>query len=246
MVDCNDYKERLIIAGLKTPEHIVQFALWFTIRRRNSHSSVCSPYSTNGNEYSDVTMLIVTYRTKADHVRPFVPDVLELEDEPLVTAMLLSHGMSTFGTYQGNEAAVFCGREQLGYPKKFGPVSLALQTGSSVIKGHAEYPAGQRVVQFNYSPLRRLEEVVFPAKRSLNLRVIPSAIPDQSPSVKEFIPFVADFASDEAWEGAGSISFHEPSGFHLLHRVEVLRYESAILVRRGTCAIRSATEVFPL
>ncbi|KAK1147240.1 hypothetical protein N8T08_001979 [Aspergillus melleus] len=227
------------------------------------------PYSTKGNEYSDVTMLIVTYRSKADHVRPFVPDVLELEDEPLVTAMLLSHGMSTFGAYQEyvhavevtykeekfdynlsvileNEAAVFCGREQLGYPKKIGPVSLSLQTGSRVIKGHAEYPAGQRVVQFNYSPLRRLKEVVFPAKRSLNLRVIPSAIPDQSPSVKEFIPFVVDFASEEAWEGAGSISFPEPSEFHPLHRVEVLRYESAILVRHGTCAIRPAAEVFPL
>ncbi|PLB51379.1 acetoacetate decarboxylase [Aspergillus steynii IBT 23096] len=227
------------------------------------------PYSTQGNEYSDMTMLIVTYRTKADNVRPLVPDVLELEDEPLVTAMLLSHGMSTFGTYQEyvhavevtyngerfdynlslileNEAAIFCGREQLGYPKKFGPVSLMLETGSRVIQGQAEYPAGQKVVQFNYSPIRRLKEVTFPAKRSLNLRVIPSAIPDQPSSVKELIPFAVDFVSDEAWEGSASISFPEPSDFHPMHRVGVLRYESAILVRRGTCAIHAATEVFPL
>lgn len=227
------------------------------------------PYITRGNEYSDVTMLVVSYRTKADNVCSLVPDVLELEDEPLVTAMLLSHGMSTFGTYQeyvhavevtykgekfdynlslilDNEAAIFCGREQLGYPKKFGSVSLSMQTGSRVVKGHAEYPASQKVVQFNYSPLRRLKDVDFPAKRSLNLRVIPSAIPDQPPSVKELISFVVEFACNEAWEGIGDVSFPEPSEFHPLHRVGVLRYESAILVRHGTCVIHSATEVFPL
>ncbi|KAJ5382719.1 hypothetical protein N7517_000630 [Penicillium concentricum] len=226
------------------------------------------PYKTNIQHFTDVTLLKIAYRVTSASIRHLVPDVLELEDEPLVYAMLVDYGMSTVGTYKeyihnvevtykgktydyslslilNNESAILCGREQYGYPKRFGYVSLNMDTSSHIFQGHVERPVGQKIVNFNFAPSSLL-----PATdqniNALNLRVIPSPLANQLPSVKELVPTVMEIKTKEVWLGSGSVSFPEPSPFNPLHELEILRYEPAVLVRGATCVLNQATEVFQL
>lgn len=229
-----------------------------------------APYAPGITEFSDVDIIFIIYRTSYASVRHFVPDMLELEEEPLVTTGFLDYGMSGVGaykeychlvevTYRGekfdftlslvlnNESAIFSGREQFGYPKKFGNVTFDTDTGTSILKGSVERPIGQRIVQFNFAPTHRFPGS-FPKsdKRTLNLRVIPSPLQGAAPSLKELIPVVMEINSKEAWLGQGSISFPEPSDFDPMHRIDILRHEHAIFVRKAECVLRHPTELFTL
>ncbi len=236
----------------------------------NSIPQFAPPYTVATNEFSGMSILTIPYRTTYESVRHFVPEELGLEDEPLVTALLVDYGMSTVGAYKeyvhvvevkyncetfdyclslvlNNESAIFSGREQFGYPKKFGKVSWVVDSGSSIMSGHIERPVGQKLLQFNYSPVQMLHEIPKGGrKKTLNLRVIPSPIPNQPPSVKELVPIDMDITASEAWLCSGSISFPEPSEHDPMHRIEILRYESAVLIRNATSVLRPPTEVFAL
>ncbi|EOD50445.1 putative acetoacetate decarboxylase protein [Neofusicoccum parvum UCRNP2] len=92
------------------------------------------PYSNNPNKFSKITIISIAYRVTLASVQHLVPDVLELESEPLMTTWFIDYGMSSVGsykeflqfvevTYKGekfnyalflaldNEAAIFAGRE---------------------------------------------------------------------------------------------------------------------------------------
>ncbi|KAK7427355.1 hypothetical protein QQZ08_006124 [Neonectria magnoliae] len=100
-------------------------------------------YSRAKGIFTDTTAVGMTYRVAASQIAHLVPDVLELEEEPLMTSLFLSYGMSPVGsyseyahqvevTYKGekfhfnllfildNDAAIFAGRELLGFPKVYG------------------------------------------------------------------------------------------------------------------------------
>lgn len=254
------------------------------------------PYraGTTTTEFSDVDLVFITYRTTRASVRPLVPSMLSLADEPLVTVGFLAYGMSGVGAYReyahlvevtyggetfdyglslvlDNEAAIFSGREQFGYPKKFGKVVInntgggggGGDTGStggggwSILTGSVERPVGQRIVQFGFVPTtgQRIPGGLVPNretdKRTLNLRLIPSPVvggPTQEtkPSVRELVPVYMEITAPEAWLGQGSLSFPEPSEFDPLHRLEIVRYEQAVFARKAECVLRPPTEVFSL
>ncbi|KAJ5588694.1 hypothetical protein N7537_011372 [Penicillium hordei] len=182
--------------------------------------------------------------------------------------MLVDYGIGTLGTckeyvhsvevtYKGkvfdyclsvildNESAVVCGREQWGSPKRFGHVFINMHTGSHIIQGHAERPLGQKLVNFNFAPSRLLPAVSKTISAS-NLRVIPSPLANHPPSVKELVPATIDFEAKEVWFGTGSLSFPEPSAFDPLHELEILHYESSVMIRGATCVLNHPTEVFRL
>jgi len=56
-------------------------------------------YSTGLIHYANMDAIFVSYRTLHANVSPFVPDVLELEDEPLITVGITVYPMSTLGAY---------------------------------------------------------------------------------------------------------------------------------------------------
>ncbi|RYN29216.1 hypothetical protein AA0112_g7350 [Alternaria arborescens] len=98
------------------------------------------PYSNDVPVFSNVTILVTRYRTSFASISRLIPDVLEVEEEPLVTATQLKYGIAPAGPftefihtveaeYQGKsydfclslivdlEAALLAGREQNGFPK---------------------------------------------------------------------------------------------------------------------------------
>ncbi|KAB8257403.1 acetoacetate decarboxylase [Aspergillus pseudonomiae] len=227
------------------------------------------PYPVGGSDYTCENGLIVTYQTSLQCVRHLVPDMLELEDEPQVTVMVLQHTMTSFGPYNeyvhavqvkykgdtfdyflslilDNDSPILCGREQFGFPKRLGYVVLTPKTGSTVVHGYVERPTGQRVIEVGFQPEQRLRGTVERTIPGLNLRVIPSVVPGQGPSIKELVPVDITMEASEVWEGSGSICFPEPSRFDPMHEVRVLRYINATLVRNAALAIRLPTKVFQL
>ncbi|KAJ5950766.1 uncharacterized protein N7479_009179 [Penicillium vulpinum] len=234
----------------------------------NAVPQFAPPYTLDTQHFSDVTLLKISYRVTSASIRHLVPDVLELEDEPLVSAMLVDYGMSTVGAYKeyvhsvdvnykgkaftyclslilNNESAIFCGREQYGYPKRFGQVSLNIDTGSHILRGHVERPVGQMLANFNFAPSTLLP-AVSQTIPGLNLRVIPSPLANHPPSVKELVPAIMDITPKEVWLGSGSVSFPEPSVFDPMHELEILRYEPAVLIRGASCVLNMPTEIFQL
>lgn len=168
-------------------------------------------YSTGLIHYSSLSAIFITYRTLVYNVLPFVPSVLELEEEPLVTAAIAVYPISTLGAYNeyfhlvevqykgetfkypismilDNEAAIFLGREMYGYPKTFGHMDLRTETGSATFLGTVEKPKGQRIVQVEFTPDRPLEagNAGRESKLVLGLRVIPNPVKGKE-AMKELV-----------------------------------------------------------
>jgi acetoacetate decarboxylase len=222
-------------------------------------------YSTGLIHYSSMSAIFITYRTRLSNVGPFVPEALELDDEPLITAAVVVYPMSTLGAYNeyfhlvevrykgetfnypismilDNEAAIFLGREMYGYPKTFGAVHLERWTGSATFLATVEKPKGQRLVQVEFTPQSPLKAADQPqaGKRVLGLRVIPSPVEGAKPSVKELVPSRMVMTGGETWVGTGSISFPTSMASHPMHKLEVLRYESSIFVKDASAIIYPA------
>ena len=208
------------------------------------------PYTTEQNAFTGLNIITVFYRTSFEKARALIPDMLELEDEPLSTAMIIEYGMSTAGayteyvhqievTYKGekfdycvslilnNESAIFSGREQFGYPKRFGQVTMQHLSGSAIMTGTVERPIGQSLIKVSFSPDKKIDLPTEPAKRALNLRVIPSPIAGSRPSVSELIPVLMDIQGGDLYAGKGSITFPQTSEFDPVYLLPVVRYEGA-------------------
>ena len=229
-------------------------------------------YSTGLIHYSDMSAIFITYRTLAANVRPFVPNVLELDDEPLITAAVVVYPMSTLGAYNeyfhlvevkyknetfnypismilDNEAAIFLGREMYGYPKVFGAVSLEHSTGSATFLGTVEKPKGRRLVQVEFTPEKPLEKENAPPRESmrvLGLRVIPSPVAGAKASVKELVPSQMVMRGGETWVGKGSISFPTHMESHPMHKLKVVKYEACVYIRGASATIFPADVTYSL
>lgn len=233
------------------------------------------PYQSFLNNYSDVEVLKVQYRTKAESVRELLPAEVEIEDEPLAEASLIRYGMSHIGaytefvqkvevTYNGtkydyclsiildNEAAIYSGRERFGYPKIFGHVTFHPSMPDGVqpgfVHGKVERPRGVTIATLAFKPRQKTAfgPITPTGKRSLNLRFIPSPIPGAPPSVHEFVPAKFELIDGEVWTGEGSLNYSALTDFDPCHKVPVVRYEGATFVRRGNAHIRPVAETFKL
>lgn len=209
--------------------------------------------------FSNITLASVSYRVTAASVAHVIPDVFELEDEPLVTTVFIEYGMSTVGpymetgtlvevTYNGekfdfstqlildNEAAIFAGREAFGYPKVFGNVQFVNKPGA-ILSGYAERPAGRKVVEFDFTPEHQVSGLPQSDKRQINLRLIPSPVVDAAHTVKELVPAVMAWKASEVWTGTGSIHFPRKSALDKWAAMDILKYEGAFLARNATATL---------
>ncbi|KAJ4179014.1 hypothetical protein NW755_012752 [Fusarium falciforme] len=217
-------------------------------------------YSRAKGIFTNTTAVGITYRVAASQVAPLVPDVLELEEEPLMTSLFLSYGMSPVGayteyahqvevTYKGekfhfnllfildNDAAIFAGRELLGFPKVHGKTVIEQFTGSRLVTGGTERPLGRTMVEFEFVPEQLVTSAPQPDRWMLNLRSIPSPYVGQPPSVQEFIPCGLGMKCNEIWLGKGHISFPKTSISDPWVNLDILRYEASFLARNATAEL---------
>ncbi|KAJ0163329.1 Decarboxylase DEC1 [Colletotrichum tanaceti] len=227
------------------------------------------PYSNNIPTFSDVTVLTVKYRTSFSSIGRLIPEVLEVEEEPLVTATLLDYGKSPAGPFKefihtvevkylgrtydfclslilDNEYGVLAGREPTGFPKRLGRLSLT-PGSSNEATGYVERPAGQKLVEFEFeakasqTPAQRLDMAF------LNLRVIPSPVAGAPASLKDLVPTNFEIKPAEVWEGLGKLGFPEQCPrVEPVNKIEILRYESSTLAYGSVCVLQPSEEVFTL
>lgn len=238
---------------------------------------LCSPpYPVGLDEFTDVTVLSVKYHTTYDAVKDMIPEELELEDEPIVTLTLFNYGMGPIGPYnefvcgvevkfQGNkmpfsielvlnnEGAIYAGRERWGIPKLMGVVefdpSATNSAPNGIITGHVERPAGCKLVQFGFKPLKKVQDwgVLDGMKRqSLHLRSIPAANSHDPPILREFIPTCMEITHAEVWTGEGSIGLFNVSEFDPVHRLKVVKYVGATLCRGARTVLHPTSKTFAI
>jgi hypothetical protein len=141
---------------------------------------------------------------------------------------------------------VLAGREPTGFLKRMGRLDLVASTQGATT-GYVERPVGQRLVDFTFEAKAKLDPPPKLDKRFLNLRVIPSPVKGAPASVKDLVPVNSDIRPVEVWEGVGELVFpEEVAGNEAVNRIEIVRYEGAILGFGAACLLHPSKEVFPL
>ncbi|OUC75748.1 acetoacetate decarboxylase family protein [Gordonia lacunae] len=225
-------------------------------------------------DFGDVDMLTFTYRTEAAIAAEIVPEALELDDAPLVTLSFLSYGMSGAGSYREvvqsiacrhrdravgyvphiyvtNEPAMIAGREWLGWPKMLADITFSTQTTTpdGLITARLERPTGLELTVGQFQPTHRLDSQILTSaggNTTMNLRVIPSPIPNQPPTVSELVPSTMTALAGEVWAGPGTVHLTGTSEFTPLHRLPVIDMTSALLIRKATMRLTAPNETFPI
>lgn len=229
--------------------------------------SFAPAYPTTTIEYSNLSAVFVNYRTALSNVRPLVPNVLELEEEPLIGIAFISYPASTLGPYQefivsvqvkyqgesisypismilDNESAIYLGREMYGYPKTFGTVQLEHTVGSSAVNGAVSNAKGDKIAQVDFMADRILEGSSDQSNNKvLGLRVIPSPVANTT-AQKELIPSSMTIKGGETCSGKASFSFCTQLETFPLYKLAVLRYESAVFLKEASAIINPAQTTY--
>ncbi|KAK5444363.1 hypothetical protein LTS15_010478 [Exophiala xenobiotica] len=218
----------------------------------NTSIPQCSPPYTTGLNHFKLSALVVEYYTTAAAAKAVIPDVLEIDDEPLCRSSVFNYSMSTVGHYKeyvhqievkwkgkkynycvtlilDNESAIFSGRETWGFPKVFGTVDMKIQTASAHIMSTIERPKGQHIVQVGFTPLSKHTGPRPEGDRpeSLTLRVIPSPVDGSAPDVKQLVSTEFAITGGDLWKGKGSVSFPIASEYNPFHKLPVVKYANA-------------------
>lgn len=221
------------------------------------------PYPKHKDPYTFIIdkILSVSYRVPISQVRHLVPDMLELEDEPLMTSFFIEYGMTLVGsykeyvhnvevTYKGekynynvilildNESAIFAGREQYGFPKVFGRAEIEPQTGGRLVTANAQRPAGRTVVDCEFVPEALVSNPPAPKRWSLNLRSIQQPHPGMAAPILELVPVFLELNLTEVWTGKGRIDFPRRSVHNPWCELDILRYENSFLARNVTATLQ--------
>ncbi|KAK1516648.1 acetoacetate decarboxylase [Colletotrichum paranaense] len=166
-----------------------------------------------------------------------------------MSTIVLDYGMSSVGAYKylililDNEAAIFAGREQYGFPKVFGKADIRTTNGTRLVLANAQRPAGRTLFECEFVPDHRIPSLRAADKWGLNLRSIPQPCVGTS-AIQELIPTIMDWKFREIWAGHGQITFPRRSAFDPWCGVNILRYEGSFFARGLTGELRCGGESF--
>ncbi|KAE8347316.1 hypothetical protein BDV24DRAFT_146839 [Aspergillus arachidicola] len=206
------------------------------------------PYSHATPVFDDVTVLTIQYPASLKSISHLIPDVIEVEDEPLVTATLLNYGVSPAGPFIEfiHTIAILAGREPCGFPKRLGYLSLTKRS-SDRVTGYVERPIGEKLVEFSFEGKAKQSPIPKLDRPFLNFRVISSPVTGAPASLKELVPTNFEIRPVEVWEAVGKLTFPEncPQA-EAINKIEIVRYESATLGYSSAYILHPLEEVFQL
>jgi acetoacetate decarboxylase len=205
--------------------------------------------------YRGAKAIIALYEADPARIADLLPPGLTpLEDPPVCIAWVVHYPFSTLGVYNeaimlirvsfegeaytfcpfiyvDNDAALACGRELWGFPKKFASMGYARPAAGSPFGEQTmftvERPTGKRLLTVTMNPERpaAAEEVSFlPA---LTLRRVPSSrLGAELPSICELIrtdysmaPVLSASGTPELWSGRCSVTMDSASEFDPLYKM---------------------------
>lgn len=189
--------------------------------------------------YRHMEMMFLTYRTDEDAALAWLPDVMELDDTPMVTIILAYYGRSTFGPYHeamisirarwegevvsyypalftDNEAPLIGGREIWGFAKKLAHIEVRHE--SEVMMGLVERPTGNRLLTGTMRNVTNVAVEDFALTPSVSMRMFPSADESRRPALAELVgsalelkPHVGANGLPDIWTGPGNVHYDAPS-----------------------------------
>ena len=118
-----------------------------------------------------------------------------------------------------------------------------------VITARLERPAGVELAVSQFVPAQRLDDSLLAAAGdnvTMNLRVIPAAVPGHPPAIMELVPSTMTALSGELWTGHGKVRLTGASEFVPLHRLPVVETTSAMLIRNARLRLTAPTQTYPL
>lgn len=226
--------------------------------------------------FSDAIIVFYAYRAKRELIRHLVPDILELEEEPVVVTMFNKFDASEVGpytelqqmveaTYKGvkynyclglllnNEAAVFSGREMYGLPKKFGQVEIKPEMlaggpgGFAKVHGNAAGMDGSRLVEFEFTPKAKADLQLPTENKLLGLRIIPNPMKGATkPQFAQLIPLPMNVTYDALYTGEGKITFLKGADSGSFYGGAVTTYDGIVLATNVTTSLAPLEEVFDI
>jgi len=174
------------------------------------------PLGFNKPSFTGLDELIFTYRTDTDTAAALLPVELEIDENPLVSAIFASYEFSTVGAYQeyimtiqvrfrgeeysycpfiyiDNERGMIAGRERDGLPKLLAQIDFNLSQGApeGLVTARLRRPADIVLAEATFRPSEYISDISpeNPTRiKGLGLRVFGSAVPGEPPAVCEFVP----------------------------------------------------------
>ena len=199
--------------------------------------------------FKQARFLRFDYETDPESVAEIIPEQLTLTDPATAAMMFVEYPWSTAGyyreaflgvnvTFEGEKlfyAAYlmltkpgFGGRETVGFPKKMGTVEFIQE--EDIMGAYMERPKGFRICSGLMRPEQPLninpEDVG--ASGICTLRVIPSPIMGEPPSLVELIKLQGDHSNLEMFSGPGNLHFTGVSSLDPWHKVPVKNMLSSI------------------
>jgi len=214
--------------------------------------------------YRGAKAIIALYEADPARIAELLPPgVTPLEDPPVCIAWVVHYPFSTLGVYNetimlirvsfegepytfcpfiyvDNDAALACGRELWGFPKKFASMGYARPADDSPFGEQAmftvERPTGKRLLTVTMNPERPAEAEEVSFLPALTLRRVPnSRLGAELPSICELIrtdysmaPVLSASGTPELWAGRCSVTMDSASEFDPLYKMAPTRTLGAI------------------
>jgi acetoacetate decarboxylase len=214
--------------------------------------------------YRGATAVIASYEADPARIAGLLPPgVTPLEDPPVCLAWVVHYPFSTLGVYNeaimlirvsfegepytfcpfiyvDNDAALACGRELWGFPKKFASMGYARPEAGSPFGEQlmftVERPAGKRLLTVTMNPERPAVPGEVSFLPALTLRRVPnSRLGAGLPSICELIrtdysaaPVISAAGTPELWAGRCSVTMDSASEFDPLYTMAPVRTLGAL------------------
>jgi acetoacetate decarboxylase len=214
--------------------------------------------------YRGTTSIIASYEADPAAIAGLLPPgVSPLEDPPVCLVWVVHYPFSTLGVYNeaimlirvsfegepytfcpfiyvDNDAALACGRELWGFPKKFASMGYSSPAGGSPFGEQmmftVERPAGKRLLTVTMNPERPAAAGEVSFLPGLTLRRIPnSRLGADRPSICELIrtdysavPVASATGTPELWAGRCSVTMDSASEFDPLYTMAPVRTLGAL------------------
>jgi len=200
--------------------------------------------------YRGLECITVYYETVEQEALALLPEGLELATPPTVSIRFFRAPFTNLGAYDAalvqlrclwdgkpkgfvcyqivtTDAAMAAGREIWGYPKKLGHVEFGKE--NELFTAVVRRPREIRLCTATIRPEQPLSEEEIAALSAQGgppvcLKVIPSAVEGEGPSLVQLIESAGSIDIKEQWRGPGSFHFDDPSPVDPWYRLAVSRF----------------------
>lgn len=213
--------------------------------------------------HKDIDGFVIKYRSKADRIREVLPDMFTIDENPVVTLLVIKYGKSPIGAYNesilfvevewngqiydynfllhvDNEDSIFSGREMFGFPKVMATfdINMDADTRSGFYHAAVHRPASVTIVEVLFKAIREVKDpwANFKANLGLTIRLMPTpcGINGGKPTVRQVVEVGMKLEGGEVWDGVGSISYPVTSEFDPFYKFPVVEYLSSQMLRHVT------------